>query len=369
MSDDLDRRLRESLASVRSAYDQQRAPERERARACFDKRLKRKRWFFGIGVAVAAGSVASAALLVAYALAPNSPRAGVAGARNPAIRLSVRTDPHPDQIGVRHGRQWVGTSAGLQVFAAKRVRFVDDIDLGAAPSDLQLSDSAAWAALPSLGQVAQVDLKTHTVKRFEVGGGPASSMRISVGDNAVWIVVDSARLERLDLGTGRISTTGISDPIDVSARSSQAWVLTKRGVQRIDSATGRPVGGIIASPTASGDLFVKEGLIYLSSAEADQVVQFKGATRKFQGRFSVAGTYADLATSRRAIWVLSRKGDGSGLLTPIDPVSFQPLSSPVVLTGDPVRATADGRSVWVVERSAARLVRVDQATVLRNGAG
>jgi hypothetical protein len=271
VNDDLDRLLRESLGAVKKTYERERAPEPQRAESRLLQRLRRKRGWFGAGAALAAGVIALLVAFLAFSLpglirSHNSPQ--VAADNDPAIKLSVATDPQPVTVGIRYGKQWVGTSLGVQIFSERDARFVHRVNLGAPPSDLRLGDTQAWVTLPALGEVASINERTYAIHRYHVVQGRAATMSLSVGDTAVWIVVNGERIVRLDLTTAKLLDVPVSQPLDISARrSSEVWAFTKSGLQRLDTNSGQPVGPLIPNPTSTGDIFIRDDAIYLARSK------------------------------------------------------------------------------------------------------
>lgn len=373
MTDDLDRLLRESLKSTGDSYERQRSPQRRsEARQEFLDRSKRRRWQFPFAVAVAASGLAVIVAVGIYVLADAPPdtlgkdrEAGIAGEDDPVVRFPI--DGDPVDIGVRDTGLWVADAADgeLARFDPATGDPVASIPVGA-PSALSIGVGSVWVGDPTEGVLYQVDKKTDSVVEGPVEvGDPSPSMSISVGDYAVWVVVDG-RLKMVDLETQEVTVVpGINDPVDVAANYGMVWVLDgEEGLLRLDPVTGERRAEPIPVRGITGSVFAGAEGIWVADRGDDTIVSVDPDTGQTLVIAQVRGTYLDLGFDQSAVWVLSRAEGSNGYLTPLDLMTGKPLSEPVELEGQPVDVATGAGAVWVALRDERAVARVDAGALL-----
>ena len=373
MSDELDRLLKESLKSTGDAYERQRSPQsRNEARQEFLTRYKRRRWQFPFAVAVAASGLAAIVTVGVYAIVDAPPDAsrrerdtGIAGEDSPVVVFPI--DGDPVDIGARDTGLWVADAADgeLARFDPATGDPVASIPVGL-PSALSIGVGSVWVGDPTDGVLYQVNKKTNTIVGGPVDvGDPSPSMSISVGDFAVWVVVDG-QLKMVDLDTQEVTRVeGVEQPIDVAANLGMVWVLDgAEGLVRLDPTTGARTADPIPVRGFTGAVHAGAEGIWVADRGDDTIVSVEPDTGQTLAVAQVRGTYLDLGFDQSAVWVLSRAEGSSGYLTPLDLITGTPLSDPLKLEGQPVDVATGAGSVWVALREKGAVAKVDPIPLL-----
>ena len=362
--DRLDQMLRDSLRAVDRTSEPIRSERQTKARIKLKKRLRRRRMM------VAGYALAGTAALVVVAIASSylwsrtSNRADVsniAGGAGAIVR-SIHTDPAPRDVGIRGDRVWVTTAEGVEEFSRTSGDVLKSISLRGGADDLDLTQADVWISNPRLGVVQRILSGSNRVKTIRVAPGPVRSLEITARPEALWALIDDAKLVRVDLVTGkRTVVQGIDKPLDVAGHDRKLWVLTASGVQQLDPATGRTKGALVPTSLPSGDLYQSGHRLLLASRATNTIVSFSAASGNTSGVFDITGRYSDLTSSGRILWVLSSTGKESSLLTPVLSATFQEAAAPLHLTGDPVGVANSYDSIWVLERGD-RLLELSKAS-------
>lgn len=374
MTDDLDRRLTESLRSAGDGYERLQTPQRRaEAREDFLGRYRRRRWQFPFMVAVAAGSLAAIVGVGTYAVVDAPPdalrrdrRTGIAGADGPVARFPI--DGDPVDIGVRDTGVWVadGADGELARFDPATGDQISSIPVGS-PQALSIGVGSVWVGDATAGELYQVDKKTDSVVGEPVKvGDPSPSMSISVGDNAVWVVIDG-ELKMVDLETKRVTVVeSASQPMDVAANLGMVWVLDgDEGLLRLDPSTGARNAAPIPVRGLTGDVYAGAEGIWVADRGDDTIVSVDPDTGQTLVIAQVRGAYLDLGFDRSAMWVLSRAEGTNGYLTPLDLTTGEPLMDPLELDGQPVDVATGAGAVWVALRGEGAVARIDPVGLIR----
>ena len=372
-NDDLDRLLRDSLKSAGDRYDGIKSPQRKAAaRARFLERYEKRRWVFPFTTAVAAAALAGVIAVGVYVVvdspgAPPRERDSEIAAGQEAI-VSFPVDGDPVDIGVRDTGVWVADAADgeLARFDPATGDPVSSIAVGD-PRSLSIGVGSVWVGDPTAGHLYQVDKKTDAVVGEPVTvGDPAPSMSISVGDEAVWVVIDG-RLKMVDLETHEVTEVpGVARPVDVAANVGMVWVLDgAQGLVRLDPTTGETVGEPIPVQGLTGDVYSGAESVWVADRGDDTIVSVDPETGRLQDISRVRGTYLDMGFDSTAMWVLSRAGGTSGYLTPLDLTTGDPLREPLRLDGQPVDVATGAGAVWVALRGEDSVARVDPVSVIQ----
>ena len=373
-NDDLDRLLHDSLRSAGDHYDGLKSPQRKAtARARFLERYEKRRWIFPFTTAVAAAALASLIALGVYVVVDAPPDTlpqerkgtGIAAGGDTIVRFPV--DGDPVDIGVRDTGVWVADAADgeLARFDPATGDPIASIPVGE-PRSLSIGVGSVWVGDPGAGELYQVDKVTDEVVGDPVKvGNPSPSMPISVGDAAVWVVIDG-RLKMVDLETQEVTVVeGVTDPIDVAANLGTVWALDgNEGLLRLDPLTGARVGEPIPVRGITGDVYAGAEGIWVADRGDDTIVSVDPESGQTLVIAQVRGTYLDLGFDSSAMWVLSRAGGTSGYLTPLDLTTGEPLREPLRLEGEPVDVATGAGAVWVALRAEGSVARVDPVGVI-----
>ena len=374
-NDDLDRLLHDSLRSAGEQYDRLKSPQRKAsARARFLERYEKRRWIFPFTTAVAAAGLAGLIALGVYVVVDAPPATvpqergstGIAAGGDPIVRFPV--DGDPVDIGVRDTGVWVADAADgeLARFDPATGDPISSIEVGA-PRSLSIGVGSVWVGDPGAGELYQVDKETDALVGEAITvGNPSPSMPISVGDAAVWVIIDG-RLKMVDLETQEVTVVeGVEEPIDVAANLGMVWVLDgNEGLLRLDAFTGARTGDPIPVRGITGDVYAGAEGIWVADRGDDTIVSVDPDSGQTLVIAQVRGTYLDLGFDSSAMWVLSRAGGTSGYLTPLDLSTGEPLREPLRLDGEPVDVATGAGAVWVALRGEGSVARIDPISIIQ----
>ena len=365
---DLDRLLKESLNAVRDSYADERQEERFEMRARFIERYRRRRAIFTTGGFALAGAALIAGVMLFSGnldvFADRDPKSDVASQLQDGVLAAVKTGAEPVDAGVRPGGIWVANSGDSTIthIDTSSNMIVGPIELDGPPQEVDVGEGSIWVA--GFGHVRAFNPNTDEIKGMVEVGPADAEINLSIGEEAVWVVVEGEGLIRIDPDTLEPTPIeGPSAPVDVAARDGSVWVLDEEaGLLQLDPITGQQRGDAIPGLTGGGDISGGGGVIWVGDTSGDQVIRLDAASRRFTGSFEVRGTYLDMAVSEEVVWVLS-KPNGHALLTALDINTAEPLGKPLKLEGDPAEVSSGGGGVWVVARELGAILRIDPAAV------
>lgn len=365
---DLDRLLKESLNAVRDSYADERQEERFEMRARFIERYRRRRAIFTTGSFALAGAALIAGVMLFSGnldvFADRDPKNDVASDLQEGVLTAVTTGDEPVDAGVRPGDIWVANSGDdtLTHIDTESNTVVGPVELDGPPQEVDVGEGSVWVA--GFGRVSAFNPNTDEPKGSVEVGAADAEINLSIGEEAVWVVVEGEGLIRIDpvsLEATRIE--GANAPVDVAARDGSVWVLDEEaGLLQFDPVSGEQLGKAIPGLTGGGDISGGGGVIWIGDRSGDKVIRLDAATRELKASFEVTGTYLDMAVSDEVVWVLS-KPNGHALLTALNIETAKPLGKPLKLDGDPVEVSSSGGAVWVVARELGAILRIDPAAV------
>jgi streptogramin lyase len=194
-------------------------------------------------------------------------------------------------------------------------------------------------------------------------------MGVSIGEGAAWVVMRGSALYRVDLTTRKVHRVpSVPAPVDVAARQGIVWVLDEqKGLVRLDARDGTIASPAIPVATrVGGDVYAAPGTVWIGNPATDTLIAFNADTNSFGAYFQLRGDYVDMAVLNSTVWVLTRDQQGNSLLTALDPRTGHELASPMSVAGYPVEISTDGHALWIAQRDANALLRVDPTTVLNH---
>jgi DNA-binding SARP family transcriptional activator/streptogramin lyase len=278
---------------------------------------------------------------------------------------------------------------------------VDQIPVGAAPTEIATGPSGVWVISQQDGTLTRIDPQTRlTTRTIAPKEGPP--VDVVVGEKAVWLLISSrkglgggaARIGRVDPGLKQLVDTfpigtgsfGFgSGPVQSLAASGGAlWVMSpsaRVAVTRIDETTqkvsptftaGEPnygfnsgtAGGV---PGSSG-IAVGGGSVWVGSdAGVIRIAQdLSGGTQTV--RLGVPIPTA-ISVGEGAVWVVGRPGYhccpaetvGTGTLTRIDPATNDAPAT-IDIGGNPAGLAVGEGSVWIADPTTRSVIRVNPET-------
>jgi len=145
-----------------------------------------------------------------------------------AVQQFISTARGSEALAAGFGAVWVassGTNAVLKIDPAQS-RVVSHIPVGPSPKFMAIGDNTVWVQNRGDGSVSRVDpLTNREVARIEAHA-PTPYGDIAVGDDAVWLAVDSTPITRIDPRTNAVvyQVTGGSGADALRVGFGAVWV-------------------------------------------------------------------------------------------------------------------------------------------------
>jgi YVTN family beta-propeller protein len=311
---------------------------------------------------------AAAALAVAVYAWPAGDTTGEgprpAGHATPDLgAVTIAVGEKPVEVAVGHGAIWVANTADDSV-----TRIDPDTNavqatvlLEGAPGDLAVDWAGhLWVAIPEAGVVQRLDSTTDALTpnmRVEVAA-PGTPLDLAVQDH-LWVSVVEEALVKVDVESGAILNRNEElRPVNVAARDGGVFALEPGGVVRgIDPDTG--AASTLSIPfdvEGRGDVHFHGTHLWV--AEGDGSTLFAaplGAPGTIE-RYSFRGTYMEMVHGPEGTFVLSDLGDGTALLSVIDPGGT--VREVAELPGGPRDLVGGAEDLWVSNSAAATVTRL-----------
>ena len=323
-------RIEEALRSAGDDYLRRNPADLHRARERVH-RLRRRRQMKA-GLTTALGAAAAVAVAVFAWPATDSPAERprpAAGVELPPGSLAITVGDDPAEVAVGDGVLWVSDTADSTV---SRV----DADTGDAtipvpvsgvPGDLAVGPGGeVWVAIPDLGVVQRIDPTTNaTVPDLRVDVGPEGTPIDLAIDEFLWVSAVDRELLQVDPATGGVvRRIGSLRPVNVAARDGGVFVLDSEGTVRgIDPLTGEPNAIELSFDVSGrGDIHFYDGKVWVAEGDGSTLYSADVAAASSRiSSYSFRGTYMEMVEAPGGIIVLSDLGDGTGVLSLIDPVT------------------------------------------------
>ena len=241
-----------------------------------------------------------------------------------------------------------------------RASLLDDIDVGASPSDVAAGAGAVWVANADGGSVSRIDRRTRTPRQtIPVGAGPIA---VAVGAGGVWTAnsldgtvswispATNLEVERIPVGNG---------PTGVCVAGGVVWIAVSddHAILRFDPVSRRrkttPLEDVPTQLACGG------GFVWASSESAGTVTQISVADGGVVHRIPAGGGASGLAWGAGALWVANTR---EGTVSRIDPRRGAPTAAiPVGARAGPVHLAVGADGVWVSNEAEGTLARIDPA--------
>jgi YVTN family beta-propeller protein len=282
------------------------------------------------------------------------------------------------------------------VIDPKSNRIVAQIPVGAAPSQMALTDDSLWVVNSADESVSRIDPARRVVVRtIAIPGDPGG---IGADDSGAWLVyrrsrgggyVDFAGAAFIDARFNDVkqlvSLSRLFDPSGLFALApGAAWMTGAGFVLRLDPSTGRLLRTIRVSPVgaagfeAESGIDIGEGGVWVIGS-AD-VVRIDPQTGGIVARIPIAQNATGgppnptaIAVGEGAVWVASRRvafssisgGQNSpvlrGTVSRIDPKTNAVVAT-IPVGADPFGIAVGEGSVWVANRRGFSISRIDPRT-------
>lgn len=353
---DLERRLKESLTEVRDAGRIGVEPRRAVAKEELFRRMHRRRLRNFAGGALLAGAAVVGAFVLFSSTASDpiaeDTKLEAADLAAPA-RALVEVGDEPGHVSVGGLRYVWSSNAGSN--DVSRIdpdlnEVIATVDVGAPPGDIAIGSGPVWVALPSKGQVVQIDPNAQTiVDEIDIADGPLEHMELSVGAGALWVVARDEGLWRVDLATSQYSQIqGVPSPTDVAVQADSVLVLSSEGrIHRLSSATGEPIGEPLeVEANDDGEITLAGDSLWYFNLGGDTISLLDPATGEVVSEIEPVGTVVDFVIDPQVAWVLSADA-GTHYLTPVNRTQGAISGAPIEVQGSPVEAVISKGSLWL----------------------
>jgi DNA-binding SARP family transcriptional activator/DNA-binding beta-propeller fold protein YncE len=280
-----------------------------------------------LGAGVAAGAIATGALLLrdeGAAVSVPANAVGIIDPRTNDVVGAIPVGPRPGAVAAGADSVWIANDDSKTLTRIDPVtrRVAATITLPATATGIAPGLGAVWVAHGRSGQLSRVDPQFDRVTKTLAVTGRAlyfPNGTVDVGEGWVWAVFGNSTLARIDPRRVRVSKSGLAGegPAGIVVADGSVWVAN------------------------SGDSTV-ERLHPLAFEE--------GALHEY----NVGRTPTGIAFGAGAIWV-ANTGDDS--VTRIDPGTNAAL--PIRVGDEPTAVTVGGGSVWVANTSAGTISRID----------
>jgi streptogramin lyase len=229
------------------------------------------------------------------------------------------------------------------------------VPVGPNPVSVAVDEDAVWVLDQARGRLSR-----HEVASGRRQGAPVrvgrSPLALAAGEGAVWVLDAGSGVQRVDPATGRPMgrPVAVADPSGIAVGAGAVWVTSRsaRSVTRIDAATSRPDAPIKLG-VAPADIVVADGGVWVAATDAGSVVRIDPATLKPSAPLRLGrGQVLALAAGKGAIYAAVAKSelnDELELLT-IDAKAAELTGDAIAITGGiPLRLAVGDGSVWATD--------------------
>jgi DNA-binding beta-propeller fold protein YncE/predicted Ser/Thr protein kinase len=338
-----------AATGVLSARDEQATqriggpPKRRRRLAA-----KTKQWL-GAGVAVAAGAVALAFILL--------------GGNSVSVSAPIAVGEGPLRLATGAGAVWVtsGRDGTLTRIDPEEQAVVGKPErLTAGVSGVAVGGGSVWVSNPRRGEVLRVDpVSGRVLDRIEVGGSPGP---LAFGGGRVWVADEGgAGVTAINARGARIVKRGLAPhaaPLRLAVGAGGLWVssASTATVRRIDLGTMSVDPPILAGRGPAG-VTVGHGLVWVANSRSTTVTRVDPATHSTLGDpIEVGKRPGGIDAGTSAVWVASA-GDDS--VSRIDLASGEVIGGPIGVGNEPGAVVVGEEAVWVANNGDGTLTRIE----------
>lgn len=363
-------RLEEALRAVADEYIRQNPADLHRARERVG-RLRRRRQMRASGLtALGAAAVVAVAVVAWPGSGAGTDRPGPAAPAEielPEGGISIPVGEAPSEIAVGDRAIWVSNTGESTVSRVDPDTNEEafSVKVSGRPGDLAAGPGGeVWVASPELGIVQRIDPVTNSItpdRRIDLGQGGAG-LDLAI-DDFLWVSVVERELVQVDPATGDVvRSIRWVRPVNVAARSGAVFALEADGtVRAIDQLTGDPAAVRLRFPVSGpGDIHYHGGRLWVAEGDGSNLysVDVDQGSRRIQ-TYTFRGTYVEMVELPEGIVVLSDLGDGTGVLSLIEPETGG-TSELMEIEGSPGDMVRDGDDLWLSTSSADAVIHLPQ---------
>ncbi len=296
---------------------------------------------------------------------PAATRVLTAGSERPTLRVGPVPARRRPRVSVR-ARQWIGASVALLagavalavVLLGGGVSVSDPIPVGDPPLRLAVGPNKTWVTSARDGTLSAIDSETLKVtERTRLGRGVSG---VTIGAGSVWVSNPRAgTVLRVDSGGRVIAQVEIGGrPGAVTFAGGRLWVADEdgAGISAIDAETNRPVARGIAPHAAPLRLAAGAGAVWVSSASTGVIRRIDTTSASAGSPIRVGRGPAGITVGGGTVWVANSR---SGTVTRVDPSLRAILGDPIPVGALPGGIDAGTTTVWVANTAEATVSRID----------
>lgn len=288
-----------------------------------------------------------------------------APAELPSDWVTIDVGDFPVEVAVGKGVLWVSNRGDGTV---SRVDPAVDaattaVRLSGAPDDLAVgADGEVWIANPEGGTVQRIDPATGTTTPdVRVDVGPAGTPIDLAIEEFLWVSAVDTALLQVDTASGEVIRRITSlRPVNVAARGGGVFVLESDGTVRgIDRTTGEPNAIELSFDVSGrGDIHLHDGIVWVADGYGSNLyaADVANASRRIT-TYPFRGTYVEMVEVAEGMIVLSDLGDGTGVLTSIDPETGE-TAELAEIPGSPSDLVRGVDDLWVSLSALDQVVRI-----------
>ncbi len=367
MRDDLERRIAESLSTVKEAAREERAPRRVEARSRVVSRSRRRTTLVWAGTAVGAAALIAILMTVVAVTRPDAGPTEPDNGFADQVTTFVEVGRHPFDLVVSAGVVWV-TDTDRQVIHridAATTTIIDSIPIEGRPEDIDIRNGIVWVSNPELSSVFRFSEQTgEAIGNPVVLADEPVSLEMAAGDGTTWVLVDERELVSIDPATGSIDATEELGATDIAIGDGHLWALGLGGeLIDLDPITAEPVRSIPTTAAPGSDLTAGAGALWIANRTTSTLSKYSIETLEPLGESPIAGRYLDMTLGEGVMWVLSNDG-GTPVVTGVS-VDTGMLSGIVLQVDGDARQISESEGVlWVTDPAEAGVARVVPASDL-----
>lgn len=229
--------------------------------------------------------------------------------------------------------------------------------------DSVFTKHAAWVLMGANQRLVRVDLrrrKITTSKLFKWYPGAITS-----AGNSVWVAQDTGpELDEFNADSGRllrrVMIQGGQSEGGIAYGAGSLWLLSGRGVVRVDPRSGRIVKLFPVTGTSSMRIVFAGGAVYAARQGNGLVVKIDPGANRITYHTPLHGWVSDLVVGGGSVWVSTVPGGVYRLGE--DDLSVRQT----ILTGtDPEQISFGGGALWITDPTAGTVARVSQISGAR----
>lgn len=358
-----DRRLEQSLRRIGDDYVRRNPADLHRARARIARLRRRRQMRAGALGALGTAAAVTVAVFAWPATDTAQERSRPAGVTPAPAMVTIPVGEKPSEIAVGHGSIWVANTGDASVSRVnpETNEVHETIPLEGEPGDLAVDWAGhLWVAIPDEGVVQRIDSRTNALTpnmRVEVAGGE-TPLDLALEEH-LWVSVVEEALVKVDVRSGAIlSRNEDLRPVNVAARDGGVFALDAAGVVHgVDPDTGAASTLEISfGIEGRGDVHFYGDRLWVAEGNGSTLFSATVAGSDTIEGYSFRGTYVEMVHGPEGTFVLSDLGEGTGVLSVIDPDGA--VREIAEIPGTPRDLVGGDDDLWVSNEATGTITRL-----------